>query len=79
MQNTIAHLKKGQKAIIKNFDIDAIPLKLIEMGCLPGNVVELLQIAPFGDPLFLSVNDSHLAIRRETAEQIEIEIIENRN
>lgn len=79
MQNTIAQLKKGQKAIIKNFDIDAIPLKLIEMGCLPGNVVELLQIAPFGDPLFLSVNDSHLAIRRETAEQIEIEIIENRN
>ena len=79
MQNTIAQLKKGQKAIIKNFDIDAIPLKLIEMGCLPGNVVELLQIAPFGDPLFLSVNDSHLAIRLETAEQIEIEIIENRN
>lgn len=79
MQNTIAQLKKGQKAIIKNFDIDAIPLKLIEMGCLPGNVVELLQIAPFGDPLFLSVNDSHLAIRLETAQQIEIEIIENRN
>lgn len=79
MQTTIAQLKKGQKAIIKNFDIDAIPLKLIEMGCLPGNIVELLQIAPFGDPLFLSVNDSHLAIRLETAEQIEIEMIENRN
>jgi ribosome biogenesis GTPase A len=37
------------------------------MGCLPGNTVELLQIAPFGDPLYLNVNGSHLTIRVETA------------
>lgn len=54
-----------------------IPLKLIEMGCLPGNSVEILQIAPFGDPLFLNINDSHLAIRLETAAQIEVEILKN--
>ena len=75
MQTTIAQLEIGEKAIIKSFDIDAIPLKLIEMGCLPGNMVELLQIAPFGDPLFLDINDSHLAIRLETASMIEVEII----
>lgn len=77
MSTTINSLKKGQKAIIKDFDIDAIPLKLLEMGCLPGNVVELLQIAPFGDPLYLDVNGSHLAIRVETAKKIEVEIIKN--
>lgn len=75
MQTTLSSLKKGQKAIIKEFDIDAIPLKLLEMGCLPGNEVELLQIAPFGDPLYLNINGSHLAIRKETASIIEIEII----
>ena len=75
MSVTIDSLKKGQKAIIKDFDIDAVPLKLLEMGCLPGNVVELLQIAPFGDPLYLDVNGSHLAIRVETAKSIEVEII----
>lgn len=75
MQTTIAQLEIGEKAIIKDFDIDFIPLKLIEMGCLPGNTVELLQVAPFGDPLFLNINDSHLAIRLETASVIEIEII----
>jgi ferrous iron transport protein A len=75
LQTTIAQLEIGEKAIIKSFDIDAIPLKLIEMGCLPGNMVELLQIAPFGDPLFLDINDSHLAIRLETASMIEVEII----
>ena len=75
MQTTIANLKKGEKAIIKDFDADIIPLKLLEMGCLPGNMVELLQIAPFGDPLFLDINGSHLAIRLETARDIEVELI----
>jgi ferrous iron transport protein A len=72
---TIHSLKKGDKAIIKDFDIDAVPLKLLEMGCLPGNTVELLQIAPFGDPLFLDINGSHVAIRIETAKEIEVDII----
>lgn len=76
MLTTINFLKKGEKAIIKDFDIDTIPLKLLEMGCLPGNTVELLQIAPFGDPLYLNVNGSHLAIRIETARHIAIEIIQ---
>ena len=78
MRTTIHSLKIGQQAIIKDFDIDVIPLKLLEMGCLPGNMVELLQIAPFGDPLYLDVNGSHLAIRIETAREIEVEIIKNK-
>ncbi|KFF19439.1 MULTISPECIES: FeoA family protein [Flavobacterium] len=75
MKHSIHTLKKGEKAIIKEFDIDLVPLKLLEMGCLPGNMVELLQIAPFGDPLYLNINGSHVAIRIETARVIEVEII----
>lgn len=77
MITTIYSLKKGEKAIIKDFDIDIVPLKLLEMGCLPGNEVELLQVAPFGDPLYLDINGSHLAIRIETAREIEVEIIKS--
>lgn len=73
MQTTLDLLKIGDKAIITDFDIETIPLKLLEMGCLPGNSVELLQIAPFGDPLYLDVNGSHLAIRIETAMRIRVE------
>lgn len=69
-------MKKGDKAIIKDFDIDLVPLKLLEMGCLPGNSVELLQVAPFGDPLYIDINGSHVAIRIETAREIEVEPIE---
>jgi ribosome biogenesis GTPase A len=43
------------------------------MGCLPGNRVEL-QV-PFGDPLYLNINGSHVAIRVETAREIEVEIL----
>jgi len=77
LRTTINSLRKNEKAIIKDFDTDIIPLKLLEMGCLPGNTVELLQIAPFGDPLYLDVNGSHLAIRLETAKEIEVELIKN--
>lgn len=75
MRTTIHSLKKGQRAIIRDFDIDIVPLKLLEMGCLPGNEVQLLQVAPFGDPLYLEINGSHLAIRIETAKEIEVDII----
>ncbi|TWO33873.1 ferrous iron transport protein A [Seonamhaeicola sediminis] len=73
MQDTLAHLKKGEHAIIKDVSSNLIPLKLLEMGCLPGNSVELVQVAPFADPMYLNINGSHLAIRKETAIHILIE------
>jgi ferrous iron transport protein A len=78
MQTTVAQLKIGQKGIISDFNIEEIPLKLLEMGCLPGNTIELIQIAPFGCPMYFNVNDSHVAIRIETAKEINV-VVENTN
>ncbi len=75
MKLTVAHLQRGQRGVIKDFSVDKIPLKLLEMGCLPGNLVELVQTAPFRDPMYLNINGSNLAIRNETALLIEIELI----
>ncbi len=69
---TVAHLQKEEKAIIKDVHTENIPLKLLEMGCLPGNEVALVQTAPFKDPMYITVNGSHLAIRKETAAYIEM-------
>lgn len=74
MKVTLAELKRGQKGIIIDVSSDFIPLKLIEMGCLPGNTVELLQVAPFSDPMYLNISDSHVAIRKETAQHVIIKI-----
>ena len=70
--STIATLRKGEIGYISEESLDSIPLKLLEMGCLPGVEVELLQIAPLRDPLYICVNGSHLAIRKEMAAQIKI-------
>ena len=77
MKTTLSQLKIGQSGIISDVNIEEIPLKLIEMGCLPGNYVELIHIAPFGDPLYFNINDSHVAIRLETAKEIEITFEKN--
>lgn len=76
MPLTIADLKKGENATIIDSSSENIPLKLLEMGCLPGNTVELLQVAPFHDPMYLNINGSYLAIRKDTASLI---IIDNIN
>ena len=76
MKTTVAHLKRGEKGIIRNIAPGMIPIKLFEMGCLPGNEVELIQYAPFHDPLYININGSYLAIRKETALKIEIDTID---
>jgi ferrous iron transport protein A len=70
---SIAQLKIGEKGIIKDIALEFIPLKLLEMGCLPGKKVELVQKAPLNDPLYIRVNGSHLAIRVETAALITVD------
>ena len=77
MGTSIAQLKRGQKGIIKEFADDLLPITLLALGCLPGNEVELVQVAPFKDPLYINVNGSHIAIRRSMALKIEIDLIED--
>ncbi len=75
MKTTVDLLQIGDKAIITHIDLDKIPLKLLEMGCLPDNELEVIQIAPLGDPIYLNVNNgSHIAIRKEMAHEIEVEL-----
>ena len=63
-------LALGQRAIIKSIETDFLPLKLIEMGCLPGNEISLLYLAPFQDPMYLKIDEAHLAIRKDVARYI---------
>ena len=68
-------LPKGKSAVIEDIDSDQLPLKLIEMGCLPGNKVSLIQKAPLNDPLYFKIDESHLAIRKESAQHIFVRLI----
>lgn len=72
---TLDILKKSQKGTIISINSENVPLKLIEMGCLPGNIVEVLQIAPLADPIYIKVSDAFLSIRKDLAKEIEVELI----
>ena len=68
-------LSLGVEAEIEKIDTDKLPLKLIEMGCLPGNLISIVQKASFNDPLYIKIDESHLAIRKETAKDIFVRLI----
>ena len=72
---SIFDLASGDRAIIKSFSDFDIPLKLIEMGCIEGNYVEVLQRAPMQDPIYLNISGTYLAIREELASKILVEKI----
>jgi len=69
----VADLRRGERGVIKEFTEDVLPIKLLELGCLPGNIIEMVQVAPLRDPIYINVNGSHIAIRREVARQIALE------
>jgi len=74
VSTTLDLLKRNERGVIAEFDMHKVPLKLLEMGCLPGNEVVLLEVAPLGDPIYLCINDTHLSIRKELAREILVEV-----
>ena len=74
MSITIADLIKGDTGIIKSFPVEEIPMKLIEMGCIPGNEVRIIQKSFADGPLYIQINESFLAIRRHVAAKITLEL-----
>ena len=73
MEKKLSEIKIGQKVVIKAFANDDIYLKLMEMGCVPGEIISVDQIAPFKDPISISVAGYHLSLRLNEAENILVE------
>lgn len=73
MKKRLSELKVGKKAVILEFENDDIFLKLMEMGCIPGEPVRVDQIAPLGDPISITIAGYHLSLRIDEAEMIWVE------
>ena len=71
----LSDVEVGHKVIIKSFAKDDIFIKLMEMGCLPGEIIRIEQIAPLGDPISISVAGYNLSLRLNEADQILVEEI----
>jgi ferrous iron transport protein A len=46
--------------------------RLMELGIIPGTRVEVLRVAPFGDPLELSARGCNLSIRAAEAHEVQV-------
>ena len=75
MSKKLSELRPGQKAIILDVDSADIHLKLMEMGCLPGEEISIDQIAPLGDPVSVQVAGYTLSLRLDEAQHIVVDLI----
>ena len=65
-------LKKGEKAIIISLENTALSIKLMEMGCMPGELLTVDYIAPFGDPISIRIGNYLLGLRKDEAAMIKV-------
>lgn len=70
MEKRLSELITGKVATISHFENDDIFLKLMEMGCVPGERIIVDQIAPLGDPIRVLVAGYSLSLRINEAENI---------
>ena len=68
----LSELKLGQKGIIDSFTDYELSLKLLEMGCIPGEIIEVIRIAPFGDPIAISISGYILSLRKNEAATVKL-------
>ena len=69
----LSELKPGESGRIKGFQSSELELKLMEMGCIPGEMVIVEKIAPLGDPISIRVSGYSLSLRMDEANQILLE------
>lgn len=69
----LSEVKTGTKVKILSFTNDDIVLKLMEMGCLPGEEVIVWKRAPLGDPIYILIAGYSLSLRINEAAAIIVE------
>jgi ferrous iron transport protein A len=69
----LSSVSLGQTVRIISFENNDIFLKLMEMGCVPGELIKVEQVAPFGDPIAIAVSGYNLSLRLDEAENILVE------
>jgi ferrous iron transport protein A len=73
MMKRLSELASGSIAKICSFENNDLFLKLMEMGCVPGELVRVEKIAPLGDPISITVAGYNLSLRLNEAENIFVE------
>jgi ferrous iron transport protein A len=74
MNMRLSDLRQGERGTILQFANPELELKLMEMGCIPGEEVIVEQIAPLGDPISIRIAGYSLSLRKNEANQVLVDV-----
>ncbi len=70
---SLDQLARGQRASVVSIEgDDSLVQRLLEMGLLEGEEVEVLGFAPLGDPMEIRLRDYRLCLRKQEAARIRV-------
>ena len=73
---TLDQLQQGQRARIESLIGDDVVLqRLMEMGLLEDEEIEVVGFAPLGDPMEIRLRDYRLSLRRSEAARITVQTV----
>lgn len=73
---TLDQLQEGQRARVDSIlGDDMILQRLMEMGLLEGEEIEVVAFAPLGDPMEIRLRDYRLSLRRTEAARIRVSLL----
>ena len=75
MLKKLSEIKRGESAVVESFNDDEMKLKLMEMGCLPGEIITVDRFAPLGDPIAILVGDATISIRVDEADNVVVRAV----
>ena len=68
---TINDMKPGATGVVTQVNArGAIRQRLLDMGMLPDSEVEIERVAPAGEPIWLRLHGTQLALRRAEAQAV---------
>jgi len=74
LMTTLDELKAGEKAkIVRVGGAGGVARRIADMGVVRGTPVEVMRVAPLGDPIEVKVKGYNLSLRKEEASAIRVE------
>jgi ferrous iron transport protein A len=75
--NTLKDMKAGDHGRVTGFDAGAPAYrrKLLAMGLTPGAELQVIRVAPLGDPVEVRVRGCSVSLRKDEAETLLVEVL----
>jgi ferrous iron transport protein A len=76
VMKSLDQLEVGERGMVVEVDGQpAITQRLMEMGLIEGEIVEVVGRAPLGDPVELQVYDYRLSVRKNEAALVRVQVV----